>query len=42
VSKIPKQMEDTVAARSIMAATEVVSEGMLDALVGTFVLNLVF
>jgi hypothetical protein len=41
-SKLTKQMNDTAAARSIMSATEVVSDGMLDALVGTFVINLVF
>ena len=41
-SKLTKQMANTVAERSVISATEAVSDGMLNALVGTFVVNIVF
>ena len=41
-SKLMKQMEDTVATRSIMTAAEATSDGILNALIGTFVINIVF
>lgn len=41
-SKLTKQMANTVAERNIISATKAVSDGMLNALVGTFVVNFVF
>jgi hypothetical protein len=41
-SKLKKQMDDTPGARSVMSVTQYVSESILNALVATFLVNIVF